>query len=211
MIFIKVTTKLRDSLVPPDTTHEIPNVPMNQHTVFFSTTNEAEILQIILEIKNKVGGCNGIYAHVLKLAAPYIAPVFVHIINNVMLSGIRPNHFKQPEISPVHKTGSKIQLNNYRPRIYNFSINHNLISDKQFGCMKKKEANDAIVMLSKYIYDNLKSSKPNLISFLDYYLTLNIVPIIVSESIQYKISICLSTIVQMDNSLQQCTKLALLH
>ena len=99
----------------PDTAHEIPNVPMNQHTMFFSPTNEAKILRIILEIKNKVGGCDGIHALVLELAAPHITPVLAHIINNVMSSGICPNHFKQSEIRPMPKSSSKIQLNNYRP------------------------------------------------------------------------------------------------
>ena len=47
-------------------------------------------------------------------------------------------------------------------------MKHKLISDKQFGFMKNKGANDAIAMLSKGIYDNLTSSRPHVITFLDY-------------------------------------------
>ena len=47
-------------------------------------------------------------------------------------------------------------------------MKHKLISAKQFGFLKNKGTDDALALLSKFIYDNLCHSNPTLVVFLDY-------------------------------------------
>lgn len=43
-----------------------------------------------------------------------------------------------------------------------------LISAKKFDFLKNKGTDDAIALLSKFIYENLSNSKPMVVAFLDY-------------------------------------------
>ena len=108
-----------------------------------------------------------------------------HIINTAIYQGTCPSQFKNSDICPIYKSGSKKELNNYRPislisnlakvfekiifsKLYNFVINNHLISVNQFGFLKNKGANDAIALLSDYVYEKLGCSDPTIVAFLDY-------------------------------------------
>ena len=47
-------------------------------------------------------------------------------------------------------------------------IKHELLNSCQFGFLKKKGTVDAIATLSKFIYANLSTSSPTVVTFLDY-------------------------------------------
>lgn len=183
--FSTIAEKLNGSSIPPVNLQEAPTIPFNQNSLFITPTNDTEVSRIIKQLKNKSGGCDDIHAFIIKLAAPYITPLLTHIINKAISEGNCPRQFKSADICPVHKNGSKTQVNNYRPialisnlakifekiifnRLYNFAIKHKLISARQFGFLKNKSADDAIALLSKFIYDNLSISKPTVVAFLDY-------------------------------------------
>ena len=53
-------------------------------------------------------------------------------------------------------------------RLYNFVIKNHLISANQFGFLKNRRANDAIALLSDYVYEKLGCSDPTIVAFLDY-------------------------------------------
>lgn len=183
--FSNVVEQLQVNVVPPISYSDIPDIPMNAHSLFLHPTNELEILQIINNIKNKAGGYDNIHAFDLKLAAPFIAPVLSHIINECLLQGIVPRQFKIAEVCPVHKSGSKTIVNNYRPialisniakifekvvwtRLYNFATEYKLINDKQYGFLKNRGTDDAIALLSSLLYEKMNRSMPVVITFLDY-------------------------------------------
>ena len=113
--FCNVVDTLSNSSIPPIHSHEIPNIPLNTQTMFLNPTSETEVLQTILNLKQKSGGNDGIHAFVLKLAAPFIASVLAQIINNIMVQGTCPQQFKAAEVCPVFKKGSKKDMNNYIP------------------------------------------------------------------------------------------------
>lgn len=183
--FSTIVSNLNINAVPPLRHYDIPIVPINQHSLFLSPTSEFEVLETIHQLKNKSGGSDQIHANTIKLAAPFIAPILCHIINNAMLHGKCPSQFKTAVICPVFKSGSKKLVNNYRPialisnlakvfekilyfRLYKFSTKYGLISSRQFGFLKNKGTDDAIALLSEFIYENLNVSKPTLVAFLDY-------------------------------------------
>lgn len=101
-----------------------------------------------------------------------------------MIQGTCPYQFKKAVICPIYKNGLKSLVNNYRPialisnlakifekiiftRLFKFVKKHNLLSAKQFGFLKKKGTDDAIALLSKFIYENLSLSIPTVVPFLD--------------------------------------------
>ena len=115
----------------------------------------------------------------------YISAILADIINYTFLKGSR-TQFKTAVICPVCKSGYKKQVNNYRPialisnlskifgkivfiRRYSFAMQHKLINSTQFGFLEKKGSEEAIAMLSKFIYENLGASNPTIVTFLDYY------------------------------------------
>ena len=51
----------------------------------------------------------------VKIALPSIANILSYIFNNSFLQGKFPNKLKYASITPIHKGGSKLLLNNYRP------------------------------------------------------------------------------------------------
>ena len=88
--FSSVAVSLNSNALPPIHRQEIPNIAMNSQSIFFNPTNENEVLQIILNSKQKTGGIDDIHATVIKLAAPYIARMLTHNVNNIMVQGVCP-------------------------------------------------------------------------------------------------------------------------
>ena len=101
-----------------------------------------------------------------------------------MEKGIWPNELKKAEITPIHKAKDKHSPNNYRPislisniakifeklihlRLLSFFNKYKIISDKQFGFRKNKSTKDALNLITNLIYDQLDSSEPIAVTFLD--------------------------------------------
>lgn len=183
--FCTVVSKLNTSLIPPITQYDIPEISINTNTMFITPTDETEVYNTILQLKNKNGGYDNIHASTIKLAAKYIAPSLSYIINKTISEGTCPSQFKHAEICPVYKNGARDMVNNYRPialisnlakvfekivfkRILNFILKNKLLSERQFGFLEKKGTEDAIALLSRFIYENLSLSSPTLVTFLDY-------------------------------------------
>lgn len=87
-------------------------------------------------------------------------------------------------IRPVFKSGDKLEMVNYRPislisnvskvfekiikrRILRFCRKYNIISEHQYGFIEGRSTDDAIHLLTKYIYESLDKSKPSLCIFVD--------------------------------------------
>ena len=64
---------------------------------------------------NKSTGLDGIGPTVLKQCGDYIITGITSIINNSITQGIFPDTLKNAYVLPIHKGGSKLDLNNYRP------------------------------------------------------------------------------------------------
>ena len=66
-------------------------------------------------INSKATGIHGILNRALKDSAEIIAPSLTDIFNFSLASNVFPDDLKVGKIAPVHKSGDKDQLNNYRP------------------------------------------------------------------------------------------------
>lgn len=184
--FCKIGSKLQDRIIqPPNLQVAMP--PEIEKTIFLEFTNYNEVISVIEKLKLRKGGVDNISTKVIKEIAIYIAEVLCHIINISIDNGIWPNSLKAAEVIPVYKTGSKSCPSNYRPislvsniakifekilhnRIYDFvtkGTKENIISDKQYGFIKKLGTKDALQYLTNILYKKLDKSTPIIITFLD--------------------------------------------
>lgn len=51
-------SNLKSKVSPPKITHQIPDIPFNPHSILLSPTNECEVNDIIIKLKNKAGSCD---------------------------------------------------------------------------------------------------------------------------------------------------------
>ena len=100
-------------------------------------------------------GIDGVHSSVLKNCADALAFPLYHIFVKSFNTGALPSQWKQANVTPLYKKGSRLDPSNYRPisltsicckimegivrdHIYNFLLENSLISEKQHGFVKYK-------------------------------------------------------------------------
>ena len=79
-------------------------------------TDTIEIRQIIENLESKSSsGIDEISNITVKAAGPVICEHLVFLINKSLSEGIFPSSLKIAKVLPLHKNGSKDDVNNYRP------------------------------------------------------------------------------------------------
>ena len=82
----------------------------------FERINVQEVVNLVKGIDGgKATGLDNIPCKLLKIAADVVAPSLTCIFNQSLLTGIYPSDWKLAKVTPIFKTGSKTDLNNYRP------------------------------------------------------------------------------------------------
>ena len=64
---------------------------------------------------SKVSGDDGITVSMLKLTFPVVGPHLLHVINRSIVDGELPPEWKVASVTPLLKSGSVSDVNNYRP------------------------------------------------------------------------------------------------
>ena len=64
---------------------------------------------------SKACGEDGITIAMIRMTFPVIGPHLLHIVNDSIKSGTLPDAWKTAKVLPLHKSGSVIDPNNYRP------------------------------------------------------------------------------------------------
>lgn len=154
-------------------------------SVMLSPSTPTEIQTIIMQLKNDAAaGDDGIKALPLKYTAPIISPVLSHIINAMFQSGDYPEELKIAKVTPVHKGGNVLDINNYRPisvlpifskifekamnnRLVSFFEKHHIITSAQYGFQKKKSTEMALIHIKEKIVENIENKLLTLGLFLD--------------------------------------------
>ena len=88
------------------------------NNVFYSIPeiNIAFVRKYILNLDiSKSTGLDDIGPRILKISYDIISPSITFLINKSLSLGIFPNVWKTTNIIPIHKTGLKEDVNNYRP------------------------------------------------------------------------------------------------
>lgn len=152
--------------------------------VLLEVDNE-EIEKIILNLRNNCAvGWDGVSSAVLKYARHVLVPLFTHICNLSISSGVFPSAFSRALVHPTHKSGDIDVVNNYRPisvlpvmskilekalnnRLINYLETKHLLSANQFGFRQGKSTSDAVSVVVDNVIEHLDNNKKCLCIFLD--------------------------------------------
>lgn len=166
------------------------NQPVFHHklyssSMFFSPTSPSEIENVVKSLKSrKAPGIDGMKTETIKIIIEYISEALAFIYNLSMVTGVYPEHLKKTVIIPIHKTGNRDCLNNYRPiallsvfakileklirmRLSNYLTKINYLSKMQFGFRKGLRIEDAMLNLLEPVYEGINKNKKVASLFLD--------------------------------------------
>lgn len=156
------------------------------HSFFIAPTSECEVKNVISRLKNKKStGFDTITVSLIKKISDYIAPVLTHIINLSFENGVFPIILKQSTVVPIWKKNCSLTLDNIRPisllsvfskifekimkvRLLEYLNSLNFFSDKQFGFVKGKSTEDALIAVTEQIYLNVNQGKKSTGLFVDF-------------------------------------------
>ena len=152
---------------PLNTRNSIPdaNNPVQQsrsvaQSMFFTPASNLEIIKIIKNFKNKKVAVEDFPVKLLKFLSPKIANMIGEIFNYSFDTEMYPDSLKIARVVPIFKSGSRLDVKNYRPvsiltninkifeklvhsRLGSFLENYNVISYAQYGFCKGKSTTHA--------------------------------------------------------------------
>ena len=113
---------------------------------------------------SKATGLDLIGPKILKIAPDILCPSISYLVNKSLTSGIFPQQWKEAKISPIFKTGSKDDVNNYRPisilptlskiiekwiqkHLMSFLNSHNVLHEKQSGFREGHSTEFALILM----------------------------------------------------------------
>ena len=167
-----------------DPTAYLPHVNLPNSFVMFPT-NEDEIKTLINKLKPKTSsGHDSISSKLIKQTSNGIITPLVHIFNRSLLTGIVPNSMKLAKVIPIHKSGDKSQVQNYRPisilptvskllerivynRLYSYLTINNILAPGQYGFQKGKSTELAILELQDRVIQSILNNRYCVGLFLD--------------------------------------------
>lgn len=153
--------------------------------VFFPTT-EAEVINTFESLRNsKSRDVNDIQIGPIKYVIDLIAPVLTVMYNLVLESGCFPKQMQIAKVVAIYKGGDKNDLNNFRPisilpvlskgiekimhkRLYAFLMKHSLIAPAQYGFLKGKSTELALLTQKEYLINQLEDKNIVLGLYVDF-------------------------------------------
>lgn len=148
-------------------------------------TTPGEVNSVLMSLKSdSAPGWDNISTGFLKYARNEVVPIICHLANVCFSKGVFPAALKQAIITPVHKSGDRDDVNNYRPisvlpviskileklindRLHKYLEKFKIISDSQFGFRHGRSTEDAVAALSSHIVDQLDRKHKCLAVFID--------------------------------------------
>lgn len=149
----------------------------------FSAKNIYEYL--IKLNQDKTPGADGLHPAILKNCALPLSQYLEPIFTNSYLNGTIPRLWKEANISPIHKKGSRLEPSNYRPvsltsvvskvmeriirdRMVSHLEEFNLIAREQHGFVRKKSCLTNLLEAIDAITEALSKGFTSVIIFLDF-------------------------------------------
>lgn len=174
-----LATKLK-----PATTFHASTCNTSGSMVLMETTVE-DVEATILNLRSDCAfGWDGISTTIIKNSKSVLAPIITHVCNLSISHGVFPEVFKRAVVIPIHKTGRRDDVNNYRPisilsamskileRILNkslvsFLVTNKIVSNNQYGFRTGINSEDAILTLAEHVTRSLDKKQKCLGIFLD--------------------------------------------
>ena len=153
-------------------------------SIFFNPTSPSEIEGVIKNLK-KSSNLAGIPTKFLSLASDKISGILSQLFNQCLEESYYPQLFRKSIVRPIFKSGKRTDIGNYRPisilpilgkifekiifkRLYNFVTHKGIISENQFGFIKKKSTSQANLKVSSAGLKAIQDQSYTLAVFLDF-------------------------------------------
>ena len=158
--------------------------PPAQFTCYLHPTNMHEVLNIIKRLKNKCNVLLDISPALIKENAEVFSQQLSCLYNMSIIETIFPSLLKVGRITPVHKSGSVVVVDNYRPisvlpiiskvferltldRMMSFITTHDIFSPSQFGFRKGRNTTQAVIKLLSHVTSAYHNREYSACFFLD--------------------------------------------
>ena len=133
---------------------------------------------------NKSPGLDQFNVRLLKLAGPYISQCLAHICNLSLSGSTFPDDWKKAKVTPIFKSGDKMDVGNYRPisvlpiiskiieravhdQLYFYLINEGLLSNSQSGFRSNHSTSTTLHDVQDYILKNMDNGFVTGVLFID--------------------------------------------
>ena len=171
--------------IPQTNTDPLSYLQPNPNSFLFFECTSSEVLKVINGLKNKRKGLDEIPIAIYKKIGDIISGQISEFINYSISSGVFPSSLKIARVVPIHKSGSKRNMNNFRPisilptlskifekvmhrRMMSFIEKYNILYSEQYGFRNGKSTSDAILKFTDKCYDALNNKKSIISIYLDF-------------------------------------------
>ena len=147
--------------------------------------NTKYVLDAIGRLKNgKASGPDKVTIKLAKDAAKFISYPIMCILNSSITNGIFPDVWKAASFTPIHKSGSKSDLNNYRPtsvisvfarmlerlahdQLFEFLTINNILTSSHAAFRRLNSTTTSLISSTGHWHENMDNNKMYLAIFLD--------------------------------------------
>ncbi|XP_047104490.1 uncharacterized protein LOC124734385 [Schistocerca piceifrons] len=177
-----------DELISQNKTNAVSkllNPPHTNHTMVFIPTTDAEVSNLIKQLKIKhSSGLDGVTSHLIKECRECILKPLTHMLNAAIEEGIFPDSLKVSKVKPIFKKGNRDELGNYRPislistfakiyemiiknRIVSFITKYSILHSSQHGFREGKSTKTASTDIIEHILNLLDRQQKTCGIFMD--------------------------------------------
>jgi Reverse transcriptase (RNA-dependent DNA polymerase) len=180
----------KTSFSVPNGNHNITLSPLCTPT--FLIIHPQDIITKILSLNsNKSSGGDPIPVNILKLIVNEISTPLCTLFNKILSTGEYPLHWKNANVTPVHKKGNKSSISNYRPisilpvfsKLFDSFIYESLfdeikyfLPESQHGFLPKKSTVTNLTEYSHHLVNNIKLKSQTDSIYLDFAKAFDRVP-----------------------------------
>jgi Reverse transcriptase (RNA-dependent DNA polymerase) len=179
----KISSEIHPATLPPEFFNPAPEQPEFD---FMSTpVSCSEISECIDQLqRKKTLDFNGLSTIILAKCSLTISTPLRHVISLSLTNGTVPVQLKIAKVIPLHKSGDKLSLDNYRPisllnvfskvlekvvynRLSTFLNINNILSNCQFGFRKNHATIHPLTLFTNSVSNSLNSKKHAIAIFCD--------------------------------------------
>ena len=183
--FTTIGPKLASKLESRSDDDPLKHINAQQNKMMFVPVDETYVLNAIKQLKNgKAPGPDKISTKLIKDAAAFIWKPLTMVFNSSLKYGVFPDIWKLARVTPIFKTDSKKDANNYRPisvisvfsrmlekivhdQLIEYLITNKVLTPNQSAFRKLYSTVTSLINSTDYWYDNMDEKQLNLAIFLD--------------------------------------------
>ena len=152
---------------------------------YLHNVTQVECSRLIKKLKNTKQDSDSVPIKFIKQYSDVLSPIVCNIINTCFRTGVFPESQKAAVIIPIFKKGTHLNPTNYRPisllpvlckifercifnRLISFFNKHKILTPNQFGFLKGKSTEQAVLDFVENVYEALNSKEYSINIFVDF-------------------------------------------